>query len=196
MLLGRTTYLIKERVALMKLTDRYDIFDPMTGEELGFAKEKISGFMKLMRLFVNRHVLPTSIVVQEEEESDPVVSLRRGMTFLRAKVRVFDENGKEAGFFRSKLFSLGGGFTVHEPGGKQIADVKGNWKGWDFTMKDMDGNLLGAINKQWDGASKEIFTSADNYLIKLDNNLSENPGLAALMLAAGLAIDIVFKEQG
>lgn len=28
MLLNRTTYLIKERVAMMKLTDRYDIFDP------------------------------------------------------------------------------------------------------------------------------------------------------------------------
>lgn len=196
MLLNRNTYLIKERVALMKLTDRYDIFDPESGEELGFAMEKISGFMKLLRLFVNKQMLPTTIVIQESEDSDPVVTLHRGMTFLRSKVTVFDENGKEVGFFKSKLFSLGGGFTVHEPGGNQIADVKGNWKGWDFKMNDMQGKELGAVNKQWAGAMKEIFTSADNYLIKLNSEISSNPGLAALLLAAGLAIDIVFKEKG
>lgn len=196
MLLNRTTYLIKEQVAFMKLTDRYDIFDPESGEQLGFAMEKISGFSKLLRLLVNKQLLPTTIVIQESEDSEPVVTLRRGMTFLRSKVSVFDEAGKEVGFFKSKLFSLGGGFTVHEPGGEQIADVKGNWKGWDFKMNDMQGKELGAVNKQWAGALKEMFTSADNYLIKLDDGISSNPGLAALLLAAGLAIDIVFKEKG
>lgn len=196
MLLNRTTYLIKEQVAFMKLTDRYDIFDPESGEQLGFAMEKISGLSKLLRLLVNKQLLPTTIVIQESEDSEPVVTLRRGMTFLRSKVSVFDEAGKEVGFFKSKLFSLGGGFTVHEPGGEQIADVKGNWKGWDFKMNDMQGKELGAVNKQWAGALKEMFTSADNYLIKLDDGISSNPGLAALLLAAGLAIDIVFKEKG
>ena len=63
-------------------------------------------------------------------------------------------------------------------------------------MNDMRGKQLGVVNKQWAGAFKEIFTSADNYLIKLDESISTNPGLAALLLAAGLAIDIVFKETG
>ena len=196
MLLHRTSYLIKERVAIMKLTDRYDIFDPDSGEQLGFAEERISTFSKLLRLVVNKHFLPTTVVIQENEESEPVVTLHRGMTFLRSKVSVFDENDKDVGFFRSKLFTLGGGFTVHEPGGTQIADVKGNWKGWDFKMTNMEGKELGVVNKKWAGALKEIFTSADNYLIKLDDSITTNPGLAALLLAAGLAIDIVFKETG
>ncbi len=196
MLLSRSTYLIKERVAFMKLTDRYDIFDPETGTQLGFAQEKIGTFSKLLRLLVNKQMLPTTVVIQESEDAEPVVTIHRGMTLLRAKVSVFDEHDKEVGFFRSKLFSLGGGFTVHEPGGTQIADVKGNWKGWDFKMTDMQGKQLGVVNKQWGGALKEMFTSADNYLIKLDESISSNPGLAALLLAAGLAIDIVFKEKG
>ncbi|MFO1041431.1 MAG: phospholipid scramblase-related protein [Planctomycetaceae bacterium] len=110
------------------------------------------------------------------------------------QVSVFDENGKEVGFFRSKVFSWGGGFTVHDPAGTQIADVTGDWKGWSFTMADQRGNQLGQVNKQWAGAMKELFTSADNYLITLDESVSSNPGLAALLLAAGLSIDIVFKE--
>ncbi len=39
MLLDKSTYLVKERVAMMKLTDTYDIFDPATGQQIGIAKE-------------------------------------------------------------------------------------------------------------------------------------------------------------
>lgn len=194
MLLNRNAYLIRERVAMLKLTDHYDILDPETGEELGFAREELTGFEQLLRLFAHKQMLPTKVVIRESEGADPVVVLSRGFTFLWSKVSVFDENGKEVGFFRSKVFSWGGGFTVHDPAGTQIADVKGDWKGWSFTMTDQRGNQLGQVNKQWAGAMKELFTSADNYLITLDESISSNPGLAALLLAAGLAIDIVFKE--
>jgi len=196
MLLNRRTYLIKERVGLMQLADRYDIFDPETGEELGFAREELSALIKVLRLVVNKNFLPTTISLRESEHEPALVTLTRGTSFLRSKVTVCDENGTEVGYFRSKLFSLGGGFTVHEPGGNQIADVKGNWKGWDFRMLDMNGNELGTVNKKWAGALKEIFTSADNYVITLSDTSAASPGLAALLLAAGLAIDIVFKERG
>jgi hypothetical protein len=179
----------------MKLTDRYDIFDPDSGKEIGFAEEQISGLVKFMRLLIAKKLLPTTIVIKESEESPPVASIQRGAAFLRAKVTVHDSTGKEIGMFKSKLFSLGGGFTVHDTAGNQIADVSGNWKGWDFTLKDMQGKQLGVVNKQFAGALKELFTSADNYLIKLDESVSSDPGLAALMLAAGLAIDIVYKEK-
>lgn len=194
MLLERRTFLVKEKVALMKLTDRYDIFDPETGEQIGFAKETIGTLVTLGRMLGYKKLLPTTVVIKEDEESDPVVTLHRGFSFLRSNVQVVDRNQTAVGFFRSKLFSLGGGFTVHKPTGEQIADVKGNWKGWDFKLLDMDGNELGQVNKKWAGALKEIFTSADNYVITLNESIGTNPGLAALLLAAGLAIDIVFKE--
>lgn len=195
MLLDRQTFLVKEQVALMKLTDRYDIFDPETGEQIGFARENIGTLVSLMRLLVNKRLMPTTIVIKEDEASEPVLTLYRGMSFLRSNVQVIDEHQTVVGFFRSKLFSLGGGFTVHNPSGEQIADVKGNWKGWDFKLLDMQGNELGQVNKKWAGAMKELFTSADNYVITLSDRVGSNRGLAALLLAAGLAIDIVFKEK-
>ncbi len=195
MLLDRQTFLVKEQVALIKLTDRYDIFDPETGEQIGFARENIGTLVTLLRLVVNKRLMPTTIVIKEDEASDPVLTLHRGMSFLRSQVQVLDEHQTLVGFFRSKLFSLGGGFTVHNPSGEQIADVKGNWKGWEFKLLDMEGNELGQVNKKWAGAMKEIFTSADNYVITLSDRVGSNRGLAALLLAAGLAIDIVFKEK-
>src|SRR5258706_3651726 len=38
-LLDRTTFFIKERVAIVKLTDTYDILDPATGQQIGIARE-------------------------------------------------------------------------------------------------------------------------------------------------------------
>ena len=34
MLLERQTFLVKEQVAMFKLTDHYDIFDPESGEQI------------------------------------------------------------------------------------------------------------------------------------------------------------------
>lgn len=42
--------------------------------------------------------------------------------------------------------------------------------------------------------AKELFTSADNYVVSLAPEVSGNTGLVTLLLAAGLAIDTVFKE--
>lgn len=195
MLLEHRSFLVKERVAFLKVTDRYDIFDPETGEQIGFAKEKINSLVSMLRVIgISKQMLATTIVIKEDDDSEPVVTLKRPPSFFRSKVSVIDRNQTPVGFFRSKIFSLGGGFTVHKPTGEQIADVKGNWKGWDFKLTDMEGRELGNVNKKWAGTMKELFTSADTYVITLSESIGTNPGLAALLLAAGLAIDIVFKE--
>jgi uncharacterized protein YxjI len=91
---------------------------------------------------------------------------------------------------------LGGGFFVYDKLGQQVAQVKGDWKGWNFKFLDASGNELGTITKKWAGIGKELFTSADNYMISLNDQLQQNPSIVALLLAAGLAIDVVFKERG
>ena len=53
---------------------------------------------------------------------------------------------------------------------------------------------IGSVTKKWAGLGKELFTSADNYVISLSDLSGVNPEASALLLAAGLSIDIVFKE--
>ncbi len=50
------------------------------------------------------------------------------------------------------------------------------------------------LTKKWAGLGKELFTSADNYIISLKNLSGASPVASALLLAAGLAIDVVYKE--
>jgi len=192
-MLDRTQYLVKEHVAAFKLTDTYDIFDAETGEKLGVAKEEIGAFSKFARLLINKKLLPTTVVIRDDGER-AVLSIRRGVGFLRTKVSVSDETGKELGYFKSKLFSFGGGFDVFDMSDQKVAEGKGDWKGWNFKFLSASGAELGTVAKKWAGLAKELFTSADNYAIVLGDGTSSNPALAALLLAAGIAIDTVYKE--
>ena len=58
-----------------------------------------------------------------------------------------------------------------------------------------DGGELGRVTKKWGGLGKELLTSADNYIIALAEDRQLPRNTAMLLLAAGLAIDIVYKEK-
>ncbi len=60
---------------------------------------------------------------------------------------------------------------------------------------DASGDELGVITKKWAGMAKEFFTTADNDMISMSDHPAAANISSALVLAAGLAIDIVFKEQ-
>lgn len=192
MLLGHRNYFVKEHVGMLKLTDAYDILDPETGQQLGIAKEEPPEWAKYLRLLLGKQFLPTAVNVYETEGRPPVLSIRKQPSLLRAKVSVIDGSGRTLGHFKSKWFSLGGGFWVMDATEQQVAEVKGDWKGWNFKFLGADGREIGTVTKKWAGAGKELFTSADNYMIALQE---VSPTNASLLLAAGLAIDVVFKEQ-
>jgi uncharacterized protein YxjI len=104
---------------------------------------------------------------------------------------VRDGAGTQIGYMRAKLFTLGGGFHVFSADHQKFAEVKGDWKGWNFRLLDATGREMGIVTKKWAGFGKELFTNADQYVIELKETGAGN----ALILAAALAIDIVFKEQ-
>jgi uncharacterized protein YxjI len=194
-LLERTVFFVKEHVALLKLTNTYDILDPVTQQQIGVAKEEPPTWAKWLRLVVDKHMLPTAVKIYETEGQPPVTSIHRGFTFLRSKIRVIGPGGQALGYFKSKLFSLGGGFYVFDHADHQVAEIKGNWKGWDFKFLNQSGREIGSVTKKWAGLGKELFTSADNYIIALSDIGGSSPEIIALLLAAGISIDIVFKEN-
>jgi|SRR5262245_8480788 len=193
-LLDRQTFLVRERVGFAKLTDTFDILDPSTQQTIGIAKEEPPAWAKWLRLLVNKRLMPTTVNVYEAEGRAPTLSIHRSFTFLRAKIEVRESGDKPMGYLKSKLFSLGGGFRIYDLRDQEVAELKGDWKGWDFKFLGKDGTQLGRVTKKWAGIGKELFTSADTYVISLDGP-TQNRAAATLLLAAGLAVDIVFKER-
>jgi len=194
-MLNRRTFFIREHVGAFKLKDTYDILDPETQELLGQATEATPKWVVSLRLLINKGLMPIRIEVRSATSAAPLLSITRGWTFLRAKVNVNDERENPLGYFKSKLFSLGGGFHVYNNDDVKIAEIKGNWKGWDFKFISATGQEIGTVTKKWAGLGKELFTSADNYLIAINDMGEVQQTSTALLLAAGLAIDTVFKEK-
>jgi len=194
-MLNRTQYFIREHAGLLKLSDVYDILDPESKTKIGEAREEISGLVKFLRLFINKSLMPTRIAVYEgadEASRKLLFSLKRGFTFIRPKVTIVDASGASLGLLQSKLLSFGGAFRVFAADGSEIALVKGDWKGWNFRFLSGETEL-GVVTKKWAGLGKELFTSADNYIVSI--NGAPNPAINTLLLAAGLAVDTVFKER-
>jgi uncharacterized protein YxjI len=189
-------YFIKEHAGVFKLSDTYDILDPDTKEVVGVATEIVSGLSKVLRLFLSKKLMPTKVEIREEPDGSLVFYLRKPVSLFKERVEVYDARGQMIGYFKSKLFSFGGGFYVYDANDNQFAEVKGKWTGWDFSFVTPEGDLLGKVTKKFAGVLKEMFTSADNYLVTIDDSVADQPAAKMLLLGAALAIDMVYYEQG
>ncbi len=192
-MLDRRTYLVRERVAFMKLSDTYDLLDAESGATLGVAQERISPTVKALRMLLGKRLLPTRVVVAEYEGGPAQLTIERGPFLFIADVRVRDETGRLIGRLRSKLFTIGGGMIVQTPEYQEVGRVNGDFVGWNFTFVS-GGRQVATITKKWAGIGKELFTNADNYVISLEADRPPRT-LTAMVLAAGIAIDTVFKEK-
>lgn len=193
-LFDRKTYVVKERAGLMKLVSTYDLLDPQTGASIGMAVEEPPGLIKYLRLFMNNHWFPTEVKVYEREGYPPVLTIHRGVAIFRPKVFV-RTGGKTIGYFQAKLLTIGPSFRIFDANDNEIGLVKGDWKGWNFQLLAPGGQELGRVTKKWAGLAKELFTTADTYVIDLAASASGRKDIAQLLLAAGLAIDTVYKEK-
>lgn len=193
-LLTRRAYFIREHIGFLKLKDTFDILDAETREHLAYATEENPAWLNWTRLLLQKHRMPTTVVVRRLADNAVLLRLKRGWRFLRSRIEVYSGEDELLGYFESKILPLGGGFHVYNAHGVRVADIKGNWIGWDFRFLDAAGQELGLVTKKWAGAGRELFTSADNYLISLSDQGTAQPATAALLLAAGLAIDTLYKE--
>jgi uncharacterized protein YxjI len=188
-------FFIREQVAFLKTTDTYDIIDPDTQEVVGIAKEEPGTLVKTLRWVISKKLMPTKVEVRELPSNDLAFTIHKPVAFFRHRVEVHDADGRRIGHFMSKLFSIGGGFYVYDDKGDLFAEIKGKWHGWEFKFTTPDGEELGAVTKKWGGLGKELFTSADNYVVTISDDLEDQPVAKMLLLAASLAIDVVYYEQ-
>src|SRR5256885_1620739 len=85
-------------------------------------------------------------------------------------------------------------FGLESPGGESLGAINAeNWRSWDFQILDAQGNEVGRITKKWAGIGKELFTTADNYLVEIGSAVT-GP-LRQLATAAAVGIDTALKQD-
>jgi uncharacterized protein YxjI len=121
------------------------------------------------------------------------LTVKRGFSLILSKVDVFDEKEILVGKFQQKLFSIGGKFDVLDSNENMLCTLQGKWISWDFKFANETEEFAHA-SKKWAGLGKELFTTADNYILNISENVAENDPKRILILGAVLCIDMVLKE--
>tara|TARA_B100000768_G_C11145745_1_gene318082 strand:- start:131 stop:718 length:588 start_codon:yes stop_codon:yes gene_type:complete len=186
-------FLIKEHVGFFKAANNFDIYSPNTGEIIMECREPTLGFFtKLLRFTDYKRMTPFDIKIRTPD-GEPIVRIQRGISLFLSKVVVRDLNNEVLGGFAQKLFSIGGKFDVLDKHDQVMCTLEGKWTGWDFYFRN-NGKELAHVSKKWAGLGHEMFTSADNYMLEISDNVPENDDVRKLILAAVMCIDMVLKE--
>ncbi len=191
--LNKNVFLVKEHVGVFKAANNYDIYDPETGAVVMHCREDRLGLItRILRFTEYKRYTPFDIIISTPD-GRRIVQVTRGVAFLRSRVAVFDESGAKLGGFEQKLLSIGGKFEVMDENGRALCWLVGKWTGWNFRF-EVDDRELAHVTKKWAGAGKELFTSADNYVLQISDEVPPDSKLRQLILAAVMCIDMVLKE--
>jgi len=191
--LNRNLFFVKEHVGMFKAANNFDVFDPQTGEIMLLCREEKLGLLtKFLRFTDYKRMTPFCVEIKTPD-GKTLVTVKRGVSIFLSKVDVLDENGTRIGGFKQKFFSLGGKFDVLDDQDQPLCMLKGKWTGWDFRF--MNGETEYAhVTKKWAGLGKELFTTADNYVLQITNAVPADHPLRELIIAAVMCIDMVLKE--
>jgi len=193
-LMNKSLFFVKEHVGIFKASNNYDVLDPETNAIIMQCREENLGmFTKLLRFTDFKTMTPFDIEVKAFT-GEKVLSVSRGVTWFLSEVKVYDGKDKFIGKFKQKLFSIGGSFAMFDANDKYICDVKGKWSGWGYKFLKEDKQFAG-ITKKWAGIGKELFTTADNYMISIEEIVPPNHPMRLMVIAAALCIDMVLKEK-
>lgn len=190
---NQNLFFVKERVGMFKAANNYDIYNPSTQQMTMTCREENLGiFTKILRFTDYKRATPFSIEINTAS-GEKVLTVTRGVALFLSTVEVFDKNNQLVGKFKQKFFSIGGKFDVLDTNERVVCTLKGKWTSWDFAFMK-DERELARVTKQWAGLGKELFTSADNYILEIRDNVPPNDPVRLLILATVMCIDMVIKE--
>lgn len=192
--LNKNLFFVKEHVKIFKAANSFDIIDPDSKQIVLQCREEGLGFFtKMLRFTDYKRMTPFNMEIKTSE-GQKILTVRRGVSIFLSNVEVLDERDNVIGKFKQKFFSIGGKFQVLDASERPLCMLKGKWTSWDFKFVSNDGKEFATVTKKWSGLGKELFTSADNYILQISSEVPDDHPLRFLILAAVMCIDLVLKE--
>jgi len=193
-LLTRNRMIINQKVKVIELTNEYAIRDE-EGNDIGFIRQEGQSALKKVARFVSSlDQFMTHKLSVYDAAGTKVVGLERPRKFLKSKLLVTDGSGQGAGQIVQKNAFGKIRFDLDDASGATLGQIRAeNWRAWNFAIVDQTEKEIGRITKKWEGLAKNLFTTADNYLVEIDPSVTGNLRLLALASATG--IDTALKQD-
>lgn len=186
------SYFIDEKVNYFKFENCYKVFNNK-GNEIGSVNQQLSVGQKLLRLLLNKNMLPFQLEIKDST-GNLQTSISRGWTFFMSTITIDDSKGNTIGSIKQKFKLFKPTFKIYNKSEQLVAVITGDWKAWNFQINDSYNKQIGTISKKWNGAMKEIFTTADKYNVDLNSGYTDVSNKMAI-LSSAITIDMVLKES-
>ena len=189
-----SSFFVKEHIGMFKAANNYDILDPQSNKMILQCREpSLSLFTKLLRFSEYKKFTPFDFHISNIA-GQTLLQIKKGWTFLRVTVDIFDSAGTLIGHLQRPIFSIRPKLFVLDTSKNKVGELSGSFLGWSFTFK-YQGEEQASVSKKWAGIGKELFTSADNYMLTINENVAPNHNSRSLIFASVFCIDMLFKEK-
>ncbi|MEW2305608.1 phospholipid scramblase-related protein [Streptomyces sp. NPDC006655] len=184
---------VNQKAKLIELTNEYKVMDQQ-GNQLGSVVEVgQSALRKVVRFISDWDQYFTHRLEIRDAQGQPVLHLTRPAKIFKSRVIVARPDGEVLGELVQQNVFGKIDFAINA-GGRQIGAIKGeNWRAWNFAVVDQAGTEVARITKTWEGLAKTMFTTADNYVLQIHQELPDP--LRSLVVATALTVDTALKQD-
>lgn len=184
---------VVQRDKLVEVTNEYDVHDRHGGLLGSVVQVGQSRSAKAVRLLGKADHFKRVELEVRDVRGTPVLRMTRPAKIVRSRVLVQRPDGTDIGeirqdnaFGRIKFSIVAGGDRVGGIAAK-------NWLSREFAITDHDGDGIAEITQTWEGLAKAVFSTADNYVVRIHRPQPEP--LASLLVASALTVDTALKQD-
>jgi len=192
-LLDQPTLVINQRWKVIEINTEFAIYDG-DGQQIGAVRQVgQSATKKMIRFLGDLDQYFTHKYQVVDAAGQPQLLITRPAKIFKSRVIVQDASGEEVGQIiqRNVFGKIRFGF---EAGGQEIGGIFAeNWRAWNFSIKDAQGNEVARVTKTFEGLLKTAFTTADNYVLQVHHQLPDP--LRQMVYASAITIDTALKQD-
>jgi uncharacterized protein YxjI len=190
---GEPILVVNQKAKIIELKNEYGVFD-QDGRRLAAVTEVGQGkAKKALRLLTSFDQSMTHRLEIFDTNGLVLLKVTRPAKVMKSTVIVSDANDAEIGrIVQDNVFG-----KIHftlEAGGRTLGSIRAeNWRAWNFRIEDTAGTEVARITKTFEGVAKTLFTTADNYVVQIHQQLAQP--LNSLVVAAALSVDTALKQD-
>ncbi|KAH8556854.1 Scramblase-domain-containing protein [Umbelopsis sp. PMI_123] len=175
--------------------NKYSIMDP-NGNYVGFIAEEDSLTSTMSRQLLRTHRKFNATIMNSEGEV--VFKITRPYSLINSRIFIHTIDDELIGEVQQRWHMLRRKYDLFV-GKTQFATIDTPFLGWDFDLRDEQGQLIGNVNRNFVGFARELFTDTGQYVLRMDAVEGNSRGLTlderAVALACAVSIDFDFFSR-
>jgi uncharacterized protein YxjI len=191
--LNEPILVVNQKAKIFEMDSQYSIYNSDGAQIAAVHQVGQSQAKKAMRLLTNMDNFMTHKFELSDPHGNVLLRITRPAKMIKSKLQVTTGGGQEIGYIVQQNMVGKIRFGLESGGSTYGAINAENWRAWDFHIADHTGRQVGRITKTWEGLATAMFTTADNYVIHIYEQL-QSP-LRELVVAAAVSVDTALKQN-